>query len=123
MTKGYTFNRPTALTCPDCGGAVSAERIGTLLQYRCHIGHVLTAETMLVATQHELERALASCLAALNERIELCRQVAQTGAADARHRDVLEAAATQAREQAETIRALLQSEWVQPVHFAEQVES
>jgi len=118
MTTDYVLDRPTALTCPECGGAVAPERIGTLLQYRCHIGHVLTAETMLVATLRDLETMLAACLRMLNERIELCREVAERGDADARYRAALEAAAAQARERAETLRRMLQSEWIQPVQLA-----
>ena len=63
---GYSLDRPTSLTCPECGGAVASERVGTLLQYRCHIGHVLTAETMLFASSEEIESKLAACLAHFN---------------------------------------------------------
>ena len=122
MTTGYVLDRPSRLTCPECGGAVMPERMGTLLQYRCHIGHVLTAETMLVATLRELETMLAACLRMLNERTELCREVAERGDADGRYRAALEAAAAQARERAETLRNMLQSEWVQPVELEHEGE-
>src|SRR5262249_44610575 len=117
MTAGYVLDRPTALTCPECGGAVAPERGGTPLQHRCHIGHRLTAEANMVAPLRELEPALAACLAMLNERTELCREVAERGNADGRYKAALAAAAAQARERAETLRGMLQSEWIQPVQL------
>jgi hypothetical protein len=90
MNTGYTLNRPTSLTCPECGGAVAPEGVGTLLQYRCHIGHVLTAETMLIASFQEIETKLASCLAHLNEHMELCRHIADQGSSDGKFKSALE---------------------------------
>ena len=90
-----------------------------MLQYRCHIGHVLTAETMLVAMLQEIESKLAACLALLNEHMELCRQIAAEGAADGKLKASLDAAASQARERAELVRNVLQSEWIQPAQFWE----
>ena len=40
MTAEFTLNRPVAITCPDCGGALRRSELGTLTQYSCHIGHV-----------------------------------------------------------------------------------
>ena len=119
MTAEYVLDRPTALSCPECGGTVKPERVGTLLQYRCHIGHVLTAETLLVAMLQEIESKLAACLALLNEHMELCRQIAAEGAADGKLKASLDAAASQARERAELVRNVLQSEWIQPAQFWE----
>jgi hypothetical protein len=62
---------------------------------------------------------LGSCLAHLNERAELCRQIAEHGDIDGRYRAALMAAAAQAREHAETICAILESEWLQPGQFRE----
>jgi two-component system chemotaxis response regulator CheB len=112
MTEGYTLDRPSALTCPECGGAVSRQESGTLPQYRCHIGHVFTAETMLAAQFDELEKTLASAFTSLKERAELCRQMAE-GLPDGRGRDTLEVASKQATERALVLKQLLESEWVQ----------
>jgi len=113
----YTLDRPTALTCPDCGGALSPEFSGTLLQYRCHIGHLLTAETMFAAKSTELEIKLASCLAMLNEYAELCRQIAGAVVNNEEYVVALERAAEQAIERAEVLRKLLESEWVLPLEL------
>src|SRR6266516_1337453 len=45
------------------------------------IGHVLTAETVLVAQFAQLEKKLGGAMARLNERAELCQQMTE----DARH--------------------------------------
>ena len=115
MKAGYTLDRPTALTCPECGGALAPEHVGTLLQYRCHIGHVLTAESVLVGRLEELEFTLGACLAKLNEHSELCRQIAEHEMTPDNYRTALRAAQKQARERAEALRGMLQSEWIQPV--------
>lgn len=47
MGDGYKLDRPFTLTCPECGGAMQRTATGTLRQYRCHIGHVLTGAAML----------------------------------------------------------------------------
>jgi two-component system, chemotaxis family, protein-glutamate methylesterase/glutaminase len=122
MTAEYRLDRPISLTCPECGGAVKPERLGTLLQYRCHIGHVLTAETMLVAMLQEIETTLASCLRLLNEHMELCRQIVGQGSPDGKFKDALEMATAQAQERAETVRGMLEGEWVQPAEFWEKAD-
>lgn len=113
MSEGYSLDRPSALTCPECGGALTRQEVGTLPQYRCHIGHVLTAETMLAAQFVKLEYTLASVLTALKERAELCRQMAGW-LPERNRRDMLETAARQATERAVVIKQLLESDWVQP---------
>ena len=68
---------PTALTCPECGGAMREEHIGTLTQFRCHIGHVMTAEVLEAHQLETIEGTLASALRLLNEREALCREMAE----------------------------------------------
>ena len=112
MAEEYKLDRPEAVTCPECGGAVSTEKTGTLLQYRCHIGHVLTADTMLAAQFTVLEAKLGACLVALKERAEVCRNMIEAAAPG---QDVasLQAARREALERAEVIKRLLESEWVE----------
>src|SRR5262249_19740147 len=106
------LDRPEAVTCPECGGAVSTEKTGTLLQYRCHIGHVLTADTMLAAQFTVIEAKLGACMVVLKERAEACRNMIEAAAPG---QDVasLQAALREALERAEVIKHLLESEWVE----------
>jgi chorismate mutase len=112
MTEGYTLDRPTGLSCPECGGVMSSEHTGTLLQFRCHIGHVLTAETMLAAQFAALETKLAACFAALSERAELCRQMSDAAAAQGQDAASYDTAREEALERAKVIKGLLESEWL-----------
>lgn len=116
MTAEYKLDQPVAITCPDCGGALRQTKLGTLSQFRCHIGHVYTAEVMMEAQFTALEGAFEATLRVLGERRELCRQRAD----DARAREDA-TAATQwhaAMEEAEArslaLRDLLEAEWIHP---------
>jgi hypothetical protein len=82
MPEGYVLDKPFSLSCPECGGVLREEH-RAIRQFRCHIGHVLTAETVLVAQFAEWEKKLAGAMALLNERAELCQQMAE----DARNRE------------------------------------
>lgn len=77
MEERPEISRPTAQSCPECGGAMAEEKLGTLTQFRCHIGHVMTAEVMAAAQVELLEKALAIVMRRLNERSALCREIAE----------------------------------------------
>lgn len=114
MTADYTFARPIAVTCPDCGGALRQSKIGTLAQFRCHIGHVYTAEIIMQAQLAALEKSLEMAMRSLSERAELCRQMADLIEAKPGSPDVQdwEAAAKEAKEQTFLLRGILQREWI-----------
>jgi len=110
MTEEYRLDRPVAVTCPDCGGALRARHDGSLLQFECHIGHVLTAEVMVEAHFTILEAKLAAAMVALNERAELCRQLEEL-ALGGKDIAALGAAKEEALERAKILKRLLESEW------------
>jgi two-component system chemotaxis response regulator CheB len=111
MSEEYRLDRPEALTCPECGGAMSTEESGTLLQFRCHIGHVLTAETMLAAQFAGLEASLEASMRSLNERAELCRLMIEAGGKSGGNSAELAAVRVEALERAQMIKEMLESEW------------
>ncbi|HET7371428.1 MAG TPA: chemotaxis protein CheB [Gammaproteobacteria bacterium] len=108
-----TLERPVALTCPECGGALRRGEIGTLTQYRCHIGHSYTAETMAAAQFTEMDRGIETALRCLSERIEMCRQMAER-AGGAPDRDGWTAAMRQAEERAGEMEQFLRRDWLSP---------
>jgi two-component system chemotaxis response regulator CheB len=114
MDDGYRLDRPQTLSCPECGGTLSEQDVGGMLQYRCHIGHVLSAEAMLDAQFAMLELRLGSCMALLNERAELCRQMGEAAQSEARNSEMFEQARQESLARADVLRRLLESEWVQP---------
>jgi two-component system chemotaxis response regulator CheB len=75
------FDKPVALTCPDCGGAFATSKMDGLTEFRCHIGHVYSGEAMVAAQLLEMDRFIESAVRLLNERADLCRQMAQDASA------------------------------------------
>jgi two-component system chemotaxis response regulator CheB len=100
---------PTALTCPDCGGALWELISGDLVRYRCHVGHAYTVDSMVDAQADTIESALWTALRALEEKAELSRRIAER--ASKRGREQLTVRYRKAIEKAEegsdTIRRLL----------------
>ncbi len=116
MTAEYKLDDPVAVTCPDCGGALSRTELGTLTQFRCHIGHVYTAEVMVAAQFAAMEWALEAAMRSLSERGELCRQMADRSreANDAGSAALWAGAMREAKERTGVLRRLLEQEWIHP---------
>ena len=121
MEQEHSIIRPSAQTCPECGGAMREEAVGSLTRFRCHIGHVMTAE-VLAATQLEvLENTISAVLRGLNERAALCREVA------ARHQQkgnlasavMWKRAADEAERREQAAQVLVGAEWAHPEVVAE----
>lgn len=116
MTAEYKSDRPVAVTCPGCGGALRRTELGTLTRFGCHIGHVYTAEVVAAAQFAPLEGSLKAAMRSLGERGELCRQMADkaraSGGAPAAAR--WDAAAREAKERTVVLRRLLEEEWTHP---------
>ena len=71
------FGAPSALTCPDCGGALWEIHNGELTRFRCHVGHQYNTESLDAEQQHAVEGALWSAVRVLEERAELRRRMAK----------------------------------------------
>ena len=56
------------LSCPECGGALWRMKEGSQDRYRCHLGHALNAESMLLRNRESLEETLWVALRTLEER-------------------------------------------------------
>jgi two-component system chemotaxis response regulator CheB len=67
---------PTALTCPDCGGAIWEHVDGELVRYRCHVGHAYSADSMVGAQAALVEAALWTAVRALEEKAQLSQRLA-----------------------------------------------
>ncbi|MBC7767606.1 MAG: chemotaxis protein CheB [Phycisphaerales bacterium] len=114
MDAEYRHDQPVAVTCPDCGGALRQTQLGTLTQFRCHIGHVYTAEAMVTGQFRAMEQAMEAALRSISERAKLCREMAElTGAGQvfsAQWRQAMD----EAHESAAPLRELLEREWIHP---------
>jgi two-component system, chemotaxis family, protein-glutamate methylesterase/glutaminase len=68
---------PTALTCPECGGALWDVTEQGLVRFRCHVGHSFSAASVLTQQAQDVERSLWSAVRALQERAAMARRVAR----------------------------------------------
>lgn len=114
MTTKYKLDRPVAVTCPDCGGALRNNSVGTFQQFSCHIGHVYSAEVLVTAQFAALEWSMEAALRAIGERAELCRQRSEAARDDPALAAEWDAAREQATSRTETLHRLLGQEWLHP---------
>ena len=121
MNNGKELERPIAVTCPDCGGALRRNKIGTMVEYRCHIQHVYTAEVLAEAQFDQMEKLLRAAERSVNERAEFCRQMAEraktSGANDDENR--WRTASVQAIDRAHELRDLVEQDWIRPETVAQ----
>src|SRR5262249_17818409 len=109
-------DRPTAQTCPECGGAMREEDVGSLTRFRCHIGHVMTAEVLAATQLEKLENDISAIQRTLNERAALCRDLAgkYRKAGNERAAQPGARAAEEAQRREELSRQLTRVEWTHP---------
>jgi two-component system chemotaxis response regulator CheB len=70
---------PAALTCPSCGGALSAVRAGSPLRFRCQVGHGFGADILAREQEGRVDEALRVALRIIVERAELVARMAEEG--------------------------------------------
>ena len=78
------FERPVALTCPECGGSMRRAGNGPTAEFRCHTGHHFGVGEVADGQRSALEEALVVAVRVLNERVELCRQMMESARAAGR---------------------------------------
>lgn len=84
MTKTMDLEEPSALTCPECGGAVHEVPGTGILSYRCHTGHRFNADELLLHQTSDVERAVMVAIRVLRERTALCRRMIEDAKAAGR---------------------------------------
>jgi len=96
-------------TCPECHGALWEIHDGSMIRYRCHVGHAFTAEAALEAGDAEIDTMLQQLLRSHRERAALARRMAQAERGHQRHElaDRLEARANEYEENAELMLRLV----------------
>lgn len=70
------LGNPSRFTCPECHGALWEIEDGSLLRFRCHVGHAFTADAVQSAQGEEVDRLLGTLLRAQQERAGLARRMA-----------------------------------------------
>lgn len=106
---GERRNGNSVLTCPECGGVLWEFSNGDLLEYRCHVGHAYSHESLKSEQDEALEMALWSALRALAEKAVLSRRLAESSREAGRHRSAqrFEGMANEAAEATALLRKML----------------
>ncbi len=100
---------PAALTCPSCGGVLSASKADGPLRFRCQVGHAYTADVLASEQESQVDEAFRIALRIIEERAELVSRMAQ----DCRLRgrvaiaETYESRAAEYRKYADTIRRVM----------------
>ncbi|KAA6456977.1 chemotaxis protein CheB [Acidobacteria bacterium AB60] len=61
----------TNQACPECGGAMTSVRMGRIREYRCHVGHRVGLQTMIVEKSRTIERLIEVALSQSEELLSL----------------------------------------------------
>jgi two-component system chemotaxis response regulator CheB len=96
---------PTPLSCPTCGGALWEEFEGSVLRFRCQVGHAYSAQSMLSEQGSAVEVAMWAALRTLEERAELLHRMSRRQSGRSRAR--FQARAAEVEEHARRIREVL----------------
>ena len=75
------FGPPSALTCPDCGGALWEVQEGRVLRYQCHVGHQYAPDNLEEGQRDVIDGALWSAVRVLEEHAALKLRMAERAAA------------------------------------------
>jgi two-component system, chemotaxis family, protein-glutamate methylesterase/glutaminase len=77
MQSSERVGKPSAFSCPDCGGVLWEIEEGNLIRFRCRTGHAFSPESLLAQQSQSLEEALWTALRALEEIAALRQRMAQ----------------------------------------------
>lgn len=75
----------SVFTCPECHGTLWEAEHGGIVRYRCRVGHVYSAESMLAAQTDSVDRALWTALRSMEERAALTHRLAERARARKHH--------------------------------------
>ena len=70
------IGKPSAFSCPECGGVLWEVQDGDFLRFRCRVGHALSAESVLVEQTEQIDKALWRALKTVEEKASLSRRLA-----------------------------------------------
>lgn len=104
------FGRPTAFVCPECSGPLWETKTGPALEFRCHVGHAYSPDSLLADHAEGLERALWSAVRTFDEQAALLRRLGERRYRGEAFGPNLEARAATCEGNADAIRRLLQAD-------------
>ena len=84
--EGDEPGTPAEFSCPMCRGTLTEARSGEFHQFRCHVGHTFSIESVLAEQTEETERALWAAVRALDESSALALRMMERSTGDLRER-------------------------------------
>ncbi len=84
--EGDALGVPAGFSCPLCRGSLTEAQLGNFHQFRCHVGHTFSLESVLAEQTEETERALWASVRALEESAMLARRMAGHASGELRAR-------------------------------------
>lgn len=114
--EGERRGQISLFTCPECSGTLWQVDQGEFVQFRCHVGHILSGRTLLEGQTEAVENALWFCIRTLTDKGLLARQMAAQARSQDRLEDAaeLEAQALAAEGQAEILRRFAETGDISP---------
>ncbi len=111
MKADDMLGKVAPFTCPECHGALWEIEDGTMLRYRCNVGHAFSADAVLSAQGEEIDRMLGTLQRSHQVRAALARKMADCERAQDRHNlaDHLESRAREYEEDALLVHELMRS--------------
>ncbi len=111
-----SFADPAPLTCPSCGGVLSAVREAQPMRFRCQVGHAFTADVLATEQENTVDEALRVALRIVEERAELVTRMAEDGRRSGRKAvaEMYAERAAEYRSYADTIRKVVMRTLAQP---------
>ena len=111
MRADDMLGKPSRFTCPECHGALWEIEDGSLVRYRCHVGHAYSSDAMLASQSEEIDRLLGTLQRSHQERAEMAWRMSAHERSNGRARlaDHLERRAADYARDAELMKKLLRS--------------
>jgi two-component system chemotaxis response regulator CheB len=85
LDEGDRPGKVSVFTCPECHGTLWEADERGIVRYRCRVGHVYSAESMLAAQTDAVDRALWTALRSMEERAALTHRLADRARARKHH--------------------------------------
>ncbi|HZO71950.1 MAG TPA: chemotaxis protein CheB [Ktedonobacteraceae bacterium] len=77
LNNNEQVGKPSVFSCPECGGVLWELEDGSLLRFRCRIGHAFSSESVLAEQSEALEKSLWAALKTLDEKVNLSRRMTE----------------------------------------------
>ncbi len=77
LNSNAQVGKPSVFSCPECGGVLWELEDGSLLRFRCRVGHAFSSESILAEQSETFEKSLWAALKTLDEKVSLSRRMAK----------------------------------------------